>query len=108
MEDNKMQEEFFDETFEVSTEEYKLNDNELEDVSGGGMSDDNFYCYYCKEKHALLRQYPFRIRPAAAGRKNDCYVMATKYKCDKNGVFFTVPLKKGGTAYFNELMQRME
>ncbi len=81
-----------------------LNDDELEMVSGGRMKSAEFYCYYCEETHALIRQYPFRIRPAG---KDEWYV-ATKYKCDKNGVFFTVPLKTGVTAYFNQLMQRME
>ncbi len=117
MEDNKLQnEEFFDETLEVSTEEegsaeetsqedMRLPDSELETVSGGAMKRDIFFCYYCNKKHTLYRYYPWSVRPA--GMKK-WYKNATKYVCDRNGTFFTLPLKSGRTAYFNESVQRLD
>ena len=86
-------------------EDLKIEDDELEDVSGGASRKrDIYYCYYCARRHTLMRQFPWRIRPA--GYKK-WYNNGTRYDCEKNGPFFTLPLASGRTAYFNAQVQRM-
>ena len=86
-------------------EDLKIEDDELEDVSGGASRKrDIYYCYYCAKRHTLMRQYPWRIRPA--GYKK-WYNNATRYDCETNGPFFTLPLVSGRTAYFNAQCQRL-
>ncbi len=90
---------------EMTSEDMMIDDDALENVSGGSAKSDTFYCYYCKVQHVLYRCYPWRIRPA--GEKKWCNA-ATKYTCTKNGDFFTVNLAGGGIAYYDKSVRRVE
>ena len=85
-------------------ENFKIEDDVLEDVSGGtSRRRDIYYCYYCHTRHALMRQYPWRIRPAGYKKMVD----ACRYDCEKNGPFFTIETEGGRTEYFNAHLMRL-
>ena len=86
-------------------EKYKIEDDVLENVNGGASRKiDKYYCYYCAKRHTLLRQYPWRFRPA--GYKK-WYNDGCRYDCEVNGPFFTLQLVSGRTAYFDAHCQRL-
>ena len=86
-------------------ENFKIEDDVLEDVSGGtSRSRDIYFCYYCAKRHALMRQYPWRIRPAGYKKwYNDAY----RYDCEFNGPFYALSNVNGHIFYFDAHLKRL-
>ena len=79
----------------------ELNDEELDQVSGGYGETQKEKCPYCNTFHNIVKEYPWTIK-----FRGQTYSKATKYTCTLNGnrTFYKVKLDTGEEVYVDDRM----